>query len=77
MNTLKIAAIVLVVLGILGLVVGGFSYREKTHSARMGPLEMSITKERTVNIPLWVGVGAVVVGGALLIIPLTKSQRAA
>jgi hypothetical protein len=27
---------------------------------------MSITEKQTVNIPLWTGVGAIVIGGALL-----------
>ena len=33
MNPLKIAAIVLIVAGVLGLVYGGFSYTKETHDA--------------------------------------------
>jgi len=73
MSALKIAAIVLIVLGILALAYGGFSYMGKTHSAKVGSLEMSVTTKQTVNIPLWAGVGAIVVGGALLFVPRRKS----
>jgi len=32
----------------------------------MGPLHFSVEDKETVNIPVWAGVGAIVVGGALL-----------
>jgi len=66
-------AIVLIVLGIAGLAYGGFSYMGKTHSAKLGSLEMSVTSQRTVNVPLWAGVGAVVIGAGLLLVPRSKS----
>jgi hypothetical protein len=67
MNALKIAAIALIVAGALGLAYGGFSYTKETHSGKLGPIEMSITERQTVNVPLWAGVGAIVIGGALLV----------
>jgi drug/metabolite transporter (DMT)-like permease len=66
MNALKIAAIALIVAGVLGLAYGGFSYTKETHSGKLGPIELSITEKQTVNVPLWAGVGAIVIGGALL-----------
>jgi len=66
MNALKIAAIALIVAGVLGLVYGGFSYTKETHSGKLGPIELSIKEKQTVNVPLWAGVGAIVIGGALL-----------
>lgn len=68
MNAMKIAAIALIVAGILGLAYGGFSYTKETHSGKLGPIQMSITEKQTVNIPLWAGVGAIVIGGALLVV---------
>ena len=59
---------ILVVLGILGAVYGGFSYTHKSKEAQLGPLSLSVKKKHHVNIPLWVGAGAVVVGGVLLLI---------
>ena len=67
MNPLKIVAIVLIALGILGLVYGGLTYTKSTHTAKMGPMQMTVTDKETVNVPVWVGVGAIVVGGALLL----------
>ncbi len=66
MNAIKIVAIVLIVAGILGLVYGSFSYTKETHDAKLGPIELSVKDKQTVNVPVWAGVGAIVVGGVLL-----------
>jgi hypothetical protein len=73
MNSIKIAAIVLIVAGILGLVYGSFSYTKDTHEAKLGPIELSVKDKGTVNVPVWAGVGAIVVGGALLLFANKKS----
>ena len=67
MNPLKMVAIALIVLGILGLVYGGLAYTKSTHETKIGPLEFSVKDKETVNIPVWAGVAAVVIGGALLV----------
>lgn len=67
MNAVKAAALILIVLGILGLVYGGFSYTDETHEAKLGPIELSVKDRKTVNIPVWLGIGAIVVGGAMLL----------
>lgn len=66
MSGIKILAIVLIVAGIAGLVYGKFSYTKETHQAKIGSLELSVKDKETVNVPVWAGVGAIVVGGALL-----------
>lgn len=68
MNATKIAAIVLIVAGVLGLAYGSFSFTKETHEAKLGPIELSVTEKQTVNIPVWAGVGAIVIGGALLLL---------
>lgn len=68
MNATKGMAIVLIVLGILALVYGGFSYTKETHEAKLGPIEFSVKDKERVNIPMWVGVGAIVIGGVLLVV---------
>jgi TRAP-type C4-dicarboxylate transport system permease small subunit len=68
MNAVKIAAVLLIVAGVLGLVYGSFSYTKETHEAKLGPLELSVSDKQTVNVPVWAGVGAIVIGGALLLI---------
>jgi protein-S-isoprenylcysteine O-methyltransferase Ste14 len=67
MNGLKIAGVALIVAGLLALVYGGFSYTKETHEAKIGPIELSIKDKQTVNVPVWAGVGAIVIGGALLL----------
>jgi hypothetical protein len=68
MNAAKIAAIVLIVAGVLGLAYGSFSYTKETHDIKMGPIEMSMKEKETINIPVWAGVGAIAIGGALLLL---------
>lgn len=69
MNALKMLAIVLIGAGTLGLVYGNFSYTKETHEAKIGALELSLKDKQTVNVPVWAGVGAVMVGGLLLLVP--------
>ena len=66
MNSIKLVGIVLLVAGVLGLVYGGFSYTKDTTVVKLGPLEVTAKEKQTVNVPLWAGVGAIVVGGLLL-----------
>lgn len=67
MNIVKTAAVVLVIAGALALMYGGFSYTKSTREAKLGPIELSVKEKKTVNVPVWAGVGAIVVGGALLL----------
>lgn len=66
MNASKIAAILLIVAGALGLAYGNFSFTKQTHEAKLGPIELSVAEKQTVNVPIWLGVGAIAIGGALL-----------
>lgn len=73
MNSTRIAAIVLIVAGVLGLVYGSFSYTKETHEAKLGPIEFSLQEKQRVNIPVWAGVGAIAIGGFLLLLGARKS----
>jgi hypothetical protein len=68
MNPLKMLAIVLIIAGALGLAYGSFSYTKETHETKIGPLDISVKDKETVNVPVWAGVGAIVIGGLLLTI---------
>ncbi|HEY3153889.1 MAG TPA: hypothetical protein VGK65_19670 [Candidatus Binatia bacterium] len=72
MDAVKIVAMILIVAGILALAYGSFSYTKETHEAKIGPLELSVKEKETVNIPVWAGVGAIVVGGILLVVPVKR-----
>jgi hypothetical protein len=67
MNTVKLVAIVLMIAGALGAAYGGFSYTKETHAANIGPLHLQVLEQEQVNIPVWVGMGAIGVGLALLL----------
>ena len=69
MTSIRITAIVLIVAGALALAYGGFTYTRSTHEAKIGPIELSIDEKQTVNIPIWAGVGAVIGGLLLLLVP--------
>lgn len=72
MNTTRLIAIALIVAGILGLVYGGFSYTKDTTAVKLGPLELSVKQKETINVPMWAGIGAIVVGGLLLVLGSRK-----
>jgi len=72
MDAIKIVAVILIVAGILGLAYGSFSFTKETHEAKIGPLELSVKEKETINIPVWAGVGAIIVGGILLLVPLKR-----
>jgi TRAP-type C4-dicarboxylate transport system permease small subunit len=73
MNAVKVLALVLIVAGVLGLAYGSFSYTKETHEANVGPINLSIKDKETVNVPVWAGVVAVVIGGGLLLFAGKKS----
>ncbi len=68
MNAAKLLAIALIVAGSLGLVYGGFTYTKDTQTAKVGPLELTVKDTQTVNVPIWAGVAAILVGGILLFV---------
>ncbi|MEX2326754.1 MAG: hypothetical protein WD558_03405 [Pseudomonadales bacterium] len=63
----KLLAIVLIVAGVMGLVYGGFSFTRETHQADFGPLSLSVDEEEYVTVPIWAGLGAIVIGVSLLL----------
>jgi len=67
MDAVKMVAIVLIVAGVLGLAYGSFTYTKDTREANLGPIKLSVKDKETVNVPVWAGVGAIVIGGALLL----------
>lgn len=67
MSPLKIVAILLIVAGALGLAYGSFSFTKETHSAKLGPIELSVKEKETVNVPVWAGLGAIAAGVVLLV----------
>lgn len=72
MNAMKVVGVVLIVAGGLALAYGGFSYTKETHKAEVGPLKFSLEEKERVNVPQWAGIGAIVAGVVLLVLPSKK-----
>ena len=66
MNAIKMLAIALIVAGGLGLAYGGFTYTKDTHETKIGPIALVVKDTQTVNVPIWVGAGAIFAGLLLL-----------
>ena len=69
MSIQRIIGILFLVAGVLGLAYGGFSYTKESHKASIGPLELKVDEKETVNVPLSVGIGFMLIGGLLVLIP--------
>ena len=68
MNGIRIVAIALIVAGALALLYGGFSYTKDTTAVKLGPIELSVKEKKTVDVPMWAGIGAIALGGLLLVL---------
>ena len=44
MSPTKIIGIILIVLGVAGLAMGGFTYTKDTHEAKIGPIQLSLAR---------------------------------
>lgn len=67
MNLAKIVGIVLIAAGAIALVMGSFSYTKESEAVKLGPIELSVKQEETINVPVWAGIGAIVIGAFLLV----------
>ena len=67
MKGTKLLGMALLVLGLLALAYGGFTYTKETHSAAVGPIKIEVQDKERVNIPLWAGLTVAIVGGILLV----------
>jgi uncharacterized membrane protein YidH (DUF202 family) len=67
MNPTKIIGILLIAAGGLGLVYGGFSYPQESTALKLGTLELKVQETKTVNVPMILSIGAIVMGGLLLV----------
>ena len=67
MSPVKLIAVLLIVGGALGLAYGGFSYTRNTHEVKVGPIDLALQEKKTIDVPVWAGIAAIVVGGALLL----------
>jgi drug/metabolite transporter (DMT)-like permease len=64
---MKVLGVVLVVLGVLALAYGGFTYTHQKKVVDLGPIQASKKETSTVPLPPILGVVAIIGGGVLLV----------
>ncbi|CAN5309568.1 hypothetical protein BH10PSE16_BH10PSE16_37020 [soil metagenome] len=73
MNAARIAGIILIVVGLAGFFTGGFSFSQDKTAAKIGPMELTVTEKKSVNIPQWLSLGAIALGAIVLVMGSRKS----
>jgi hypothetical protein len=66
-NAVRLIAVLLIVAGVLGLIYQQFSFTREKSEAKIGPLELTLQRKETVDVPLWASIGAIGIGVVLLI----------
>ena len=74
MKTASILGIILIVVGLAGVFTGGFSFTQDTTAAKIGPLELTVSEKKSVNVPLWASGGAIAAGVILLGIGISRRK---
>ncbi|MDY0107963.1 MAG: hypothetical protein RBS27_14930 [Giesbergeria sp.] len=72
MTAMRVIGAILLVLGLAGLLTGGFSFTKDTTQAKLGPLELTVKEKETVTVPQWLSLGAMVIGGVILVLGFRK-----
>jgi len=68
-----VIGIVLILLGIIGFAIGGFSFHHEKKDVDLGPLQVSHEKKETVPIPPILS-GIALVGGIVLVVAGAKAR---
>lgn len=63
---MKLVGVLLIVLGIAGIVYGGFTYTTRKKAVDLGPVQIDKSEHHSVPIPPILGIVAIAGGGALL-----------
>jgi hypothetical protein len=68
MSVIQLIGVAVLAGGILALMQGGFRETRETYQTELGPLELSV-EHQGATVSVWAGVGAIVAGGLLLVVP--------
>ncbi len=67
-NAKTFAGLILIILGVLVLIYGGFNYTKETHDAELGPIKFQVEEKDRIEIPVWLGVAGIAAGTAVLLL---------
>ena len=73
MTALRITGMLMLLLGLAAFLTGGFSVAKDTTQAQQVPLELALMEQESVQIPQWMSLGAMVLGGMVLVVGFRKS----
>jgi hypothetical protein len=68
-----IAGLILMIIGVLILIYGGFNYTKETHDADLGPIKFQVKEKDRMELPVWTGVIGVAMGTAILLLGNRKT----
>jgi CheY-specific phosphatase CheX len=71
-SILMIVGAVMVVLGLAGLIQGGFSYTKDKTAVELGPIKLNVQQDERVNVSPWVSIALTAAGAVLLVGALTR-----
>jgi len=71
---MKIAGIVLIILGVAALIYGGFTYSSQKNVANFGGMQISTTENHTIPVSPILGVIAIAGGAGLIYLGAKKSR---
>jgi len=71
MKPAGIVGIILIIIGVLALVYGGFTYTKRERVLDIGPIQATAEKQKTIPFPPVLG-GICLVGGIVLVIVGTR-----
>lgn len=63
---MKIVGAVLLIIGLVALIYGGFQYTTHKREVNMGPLQITKTEHHSIPLPPLLGLGCLVAGGVVL-----------
>jgi hypothetical protein len=70
---MKVVGIVLVILGVVGLAYGGFTWTTKEKVADMGPLQVTHDKTQSLPLPPIAG-GVCLIAGVVLVVAAGREK---
>jgi hypothetical protein len=73
MTAARIAGIVLIVVGLVGILWGGFSWTQEKTVVDVGPIKATTKEHKTIPFPPVAGGIALVAGVVLLVLPGRRS----
>jgi len=73
-DNVKIIGVMLILLGIAGVVYGGFTFTSQKKAVDMGPLQINKTEHHSVPIPPIIGLAGIIGGGALFYFGMKENR---